>query len=101
MSRKRILAYSIYYYPEVASTAQIYTELFEDLADRFDITVVCAVPCYTGSIPEEYREKRFYHEEHGGCADRARAGARVLEERQGVPRAEHRRFLGAGAEGNP
>ena len=66
MSRKRILAYSIYYYPEVASTAQIYTELFEDLADRFDITVVCAVPCYTGSIPEEYREKRFYHEEHGG-----------------------------------
>ena len=55
MSRKRILAYSIYYYPEVASTAQIYTELFEDLADRFDITVVCAVPCYTGSIPEEYR----------------------------------------------
>lgn len=66
MSRKRILAYSIYYYPEVASTAQIYTELFENLADRFDITVVCAVPCYTGSVPEEYREKRFYHEKYRG-----------------------------------
>ena len=78
MSRKRILAYSIYYYPEVASTAQIYTELFEDLADRFDITVVCAVPCYTGSIPEEYREKRFYHEEHGGsCACRCASTRRA------------------------
>ncbi|MFR3092548.1 MAG: hypothetical protein ACLTMP_13185 [Eggerthella lenta] len=33
----------------------------------------------------------------GSCACRCAS----TEERQGVPRAEHRRFLGAGAEGNP
>lgn len=64
--KKRILAYSIYYYPELASTAQIYAELFEGLSDEFDITVICAAPCYTGSIPEEYKQKRFYFEEHHG-----------------------------------
>lgn len=65
-AKKQILAYSIYYYPEVASVAQIYTELFGDLADEFETTVICAVPCYTGSIAPEYREKRLYHEEHDG-----------------------------------
>lgn len=65
-SKSKILAYSIYYYPEVASTAQIYTDLFEGLAKDFDITVICAVPCYTGEIPPSYRENRLYIEEHGG-----------------------------------
>lgn len=65
-SKKRILAYSIYYYPEIASTAQLYTELFEELSTEFDITVICAVPCYTGTVPEEYGAKGFYFEEHGG-----------------------------------
>lgn len=64
--KPRVLAYSIYYYPELASTAQIYTELFEGLSDDFDITVICAVPCYTGSIPEQYQDKHLYREEHGG-----------------------------------
>lgn len=66
MSKKRILAYSIYYYPEVASTAQIYTELFEGLASDFDVTVICAVPCYTGMIPGKYQDHCFYYEEHDG-----------------------------------
>lgn len=64
--KKKILAYSIYYYPELASVAQIYTELFEGLADEFDITVICAVPCYTGKVSDEYKEKRFYNEEYNG-----------------------------------
>lgn len=64
--KKRILAYSIYYYPEVASTAQLYTELFSALSGEFDITVISAVPCYTGTITEEYAERRTYHEEHQG-----------------------------------
>lgn len=66
MQKKKILAYSIYYYPELASVAQIYTELFEGLADDFDITVICAVPCYTGSIPNEYKNNRFYYEDYNG-----------------------------------
>jgi len=63
---KRVLAYSIYYYPEVASTAQLYAELFEALSDEFEFTVVCAVPCYTGTVPLEYREDKLYIEDHGG-----------------------------------
>lgn len=64
MKKLSILAYSIYYYPEVASTAQIYTDLFEGLAKDFEITVICAVPCYTGTIPSEYKEKKIYYEDH-------------------------------------
>ncbi len=64
--KKRILAYTVYYWPDVASTGQIYTELYEGLSDEFDITVICTVPSYTGKIPAEYREKRFYGEEHNG-----------------------------------
>ena len=61
-----MLAYSIYYWPEIASTAQIYAELFEALSDEWDVTVVCAVPCYTGKVPDEYKEERLYFEEHSG-----------------------------------
>lgn len=66
MRKPSILVYSIYYYPELASTAQIYTDLFEGLVSDFDITVICAVPCYTGNIPDNYKEKKHYFEEHGG-----------------------------------
>lgn len=66
MAKKRILAYSVYYAPDVASTGQIYTELFESLSDEFDITVVCTVPSYTGWVPDEYGEKRIYREERNG-----------------------------------
>lgn len=68
MLKKKLLAYSIYYYPEVASTAQLYTELFESLSDDFDITVICAVPCYTGTIAPEYIEWRVYCESHNGVS---------------------------------
>lgn len=57
MAKKKILAYSVYYAPDVASTGQIYTELFESLVDEFDITVVCTVPSYTGKVPAEYGER--------------------------------------------
>lgn len=64
--RKKILAFCNFYWPEVASTAQIYTELFESLTDEFDITVICSVPCYTGEIAPEYQDRRIFEEAHGG-----------------------------------
>ena len=64
--KPRLLLYSIYYWPEVASTAQIYAELAEALVGDFDVTVVCAVPCYTGSVAPEYQSEPVYHEEHAG-----------------------------------
>lgn len=66
MSKKKMLLYSIYYWPEVSAVAQIYAELCESLASDYDITVVCAVPCYTGVVPDEYKDASMYHEEHNG-----------------------------------
>jgi glycosyltransferase involved in cell wall biosynthesis len=62
--KKRLLVYSLYFYPDVASIGQILTELCEGLQDDFDITVICAVPSYTGKIEEKYKGKRFYFEKY-------------------------------------
>ncbi len=56
-NKKSVLVIPHLFYPEVASTAQIYTELFLELENDFDITVLCAVPCYSGSIDDKYKEK--------------------------------------------
>lgn len=62
----KLLAYSIYYSPEVASTSQLVTEIMESLATVADVTVICAVPCYTGVIPEQYSENKVYFEDRSG-----------------------------------
>ena len=64
--KKKLLMYAHYYYPDVASTGQILTELAEGLKEHFDITVICVVPSYTGTISEAYRQKRYYFEEING-----------------------------------
>ncbi len=64
--RKKLLMYVHYYYPDVASTAQIYTDLCNGLKDKFDITVICTVPSYSGIVDKKYRTKRFYFEEVNG-----------------------------------
>lgn len=53
--RPRLLALANYYYPENASVANLYTELCESLTDEYDVTAVCEVPCYTGTLPPEYK----------------------------------------------
>lgn len=62
--KKKLLLFANYFYPEVASIAQIYTELCEAISDSFDITVICSVPCYTGKIEDKYLQKRFYYENY-------------------------------------
>lgn len=64
--KKKILIYAHYYYPDVASTGQILTELCEGMKDVFDITVICVVPSYTGKIEEKYKIKRIYKENING-----------------------------------
>lgn len=66
LQKKKLMLYTNYYYPEVASLAQLCTDLCEGLADEFDVTVVCSVPCYTGVVDEQYRQKKVYFEEHNG-----------------------------------
>lgn len=62
--KKKILVYAHYFYPDVASTGQILTELCEGLEKDFEMVVICAVPSYSGTIDNKYREKRLYFEEY-------------------------------------
>lgn len=64
--KKNLLIYAHYYYPDVASTGQILTELAEGLKDSFHTTVICTVPSYTGKIPQYYRKHKYYFENMNG-----------------------------------
>ncbi len=61
-----MLLYAHYFYPEVASTAQILTDLCQGLKDEFLITVVCTVPSYVGKIDKKYKQKKYYFENYEG-----------------------------------
>lgn len=63
---KKLLVYANYYYPEVASLSQLCTDLCNGLKSEYDITVICAVPCYTGEIDDKYLEKPYYYENYDG-----------------------------------
>lgn len=65
-SKKNLLIYAHYYYPDVASTGQILTELAEGLNDTFHTTVICTVPSYTGKISQHYRKHKYYFENING-----------------------------------
>ena len=65
-AKKHLLIYAHYYYPDVASTGQILTELAEGLKDSFRITVICAVPSYSGKIARKYRAHKYFYENING-----------------------------------
>ena len=62
--KKKLLLYANYFYPEVASTGQLLTEMCEGLQEIFDITVICEIPCYTGTKNEKYLENKIYKEKY-------------------------------------
>ena len=64
--KKNLLIYAHYYFPDVASTGQILTELAEGLNDTFHTTVICTVPSYTGKISQYYRKHKYYFENING-----------------------------------
>ena len=66
MEKKKLLLYTNYYYPELASLAQLCTDLCQGLKDEFDITVICSIPCYTGEIEDKYLTQNYYYEEYDG-----------------------------------
>lgn len=61
-SKQKMLIYAHYYSPDVASTGQIVGELAENMLAMFDITIICTVPSYTGTIDDRYKTKKFYEE---------------------------------------
>ncbi|GEK57712.1 glycosyltransferase WbuB [Marinococcus halophilus] len=50
---KKLVFVINYFYPDLASTGQLMTELCEELADDFAITVIAAQPGYAGTEAEE------------------------------------------------
>ena len=66
MEKKRLLIYAHYYIPDTASTGQILRELAEGMLDKFDITVICVVPSYLGTIEDKYKTQKYYREEING-----------------------------------
>lgn len=64
--KKKLLIYAHYYVPDVASTGQILRELAEGMLDAFDITVICVVPSYEGTIASEYKTQKYYEENING-----------------------------------
>ncbi len=55
-----------YYLPDSASTGQLLAEMAEGLLDQFKITVICVVPSYEGTVPENYKGKKYHFENING-----------------------------------
>ena len=66
MSKKKLLIFAHYYYPDVASTGQILKDQAEGMTDEFDVTVICVVPSYGGTIEPKYKTQKYYYEEING-----------------------------------
>lgn len=66
MEKKKLLIYAHYYIPDTASTGQILRELAEGMLDEFEITVICVVPSYLGTIKDKYKTHKYYQEEING-----------------------------------
>ena len=66
VNKKRLLIYAHYYIPDTASTGQILRELAEGMLEQFDITVICVVPSYLGTVEDKYKTKMFYRENING-----------------------------------
>lgn len=64
--KKKLLIYAHYYIPDTASTGQILKELAEGMLDTFDITVICVVPSYLGTIEDKYKTQKYYKEKING-----------------------------------
>ena len=65
-TKKKLLVYAHYYIPDTASTGQILKELAEGMLTEFDITVICVVPSYLGTVEDKYKTQMFYRENING-----------------------------------
>lgn len=65
-NKKNLLIYAHYYIPDTASTGQILREIAEGMSDSFNITIICVVPSYLGTIEDKYKTQKYYEEEING-----------------------------------
>lgn len=64
--KKKLLIFAHYYAPDTASTGQILKDQAEGMLNEFDVTVICVVPSYSGTIEAKYKTKKYYFEELNG-----------------------------------
>lgn len=64
--KKRMLIFAHYYAPDTASTGQILKDQAEGMLNEFDVTVICVVPSYSGTIEDRYKTQKYYFEELNG-----------------------------------
>lgn len=63
LKKPNLLMILNYFYPEIASTGQLMTDLAKYLQDDFNITVIANIPSYTGTEDNsQYQGKRFYYD---------------------------------------
>lgn len=65
-TKKKLLIYAHYYIPDTASTGQILRDLAEGMLNEFDVTVICVVPSYLGTVEDKYKTQMFYRENING-----------------------------------
>lgn len=65
-NKKNLLIYAHYYIPDTASTGQLLRELAEGMLDTFNITVICVVPSYLGTVEDQYKKQKYYEEDING-----------------------------------
>ncbi len=66
MAKKNLLIFAHYYAPDTASTGQILKDQAEGMLDEFNVTVICVVPSYGGTVASDYKTQRYYFEEMNG-----------------------------------
>lgn len=66
MAKMKLLIFAHYYAPDTASTGQILKDQAEGMLDEFDVTVICVVPSYGGTIEDKYKTQKYYFEELNG-----------------------------------
>lgn len=66
MAKKKLLIFAHYYAPDTASTGQILKDQAEGMLNEFDVTVICVVPSYGGTIEAQYKTQKYYFEELNG-----------------------------------
>lgn len=66
MKKKKLLIFAHYYHPDTASTGQILKDQAEGMLDEFDVTVICVVPSYSGTIEDKYKTQKYYFENING-----------------------------------
>lgn len=62
--KRKIMMIVNYFYPDIASGAQLMKELTEELQDEFELTVLAAIPGYSGNIEKKYEKGIIFFDKY-------------------------------------